>query len=80
MLGRYKYAQLSRYYLNQVLLRLKLLLQSWKSINRQVDQIPPALIQAGGEILQSEIYRLMNCIWIKEGLPDHWKAFIIVRI
>jgi hypothetical protein len=33
------------------------------------DQIPAELIQAGGEILQSEIYKLINSIWSKEELP-----------
>jgi hypothetical protein len=33
---RVRYMQLSRYYLILVLLRLKLLMQSWKDVNRQV--------------------------------------------
>jgi hypothetical protein len=30
------------------------------------DQILAGLIQAGGETLQSEIHKLINCIWSKE--------------
>jgi hypothetical protein len=30
------------------------------------DQIPAGLIQAGGEILRSEIHKLINFIWNKE--------------
>jgi hypothetical protein len=44
------------------------------------DQIPAELIQAGGETSRSEIHKLINCIWGKEELPDHWKEFIIVPI
>jgi hypothetical protein len=44
------------------------------------DQIPADLIQAGGEILRSEIHKLINSIWNKEVLPDHWKEPIIVPI
>jgi hypothetical protein len=41
------------------------------------DQIPAELIQAGGEILRSEIYVLINSIWSKEELSDRWKEYII---
>jgi hypothetical protein len=44
------------------------------------DQIPSELIQAGGEILLSEIHKLINSIWNKEKLPDQWKESIIVPI
>jgi hypothetical protein len=44
------------------------------------DQIPAELIQAGGETSQSEIYKLTDCIWSKEELPNQWKEFIIVPI
>jgi hypothetical protein len=37
------------------------------------DQIPAEMIQAGGEILQSENHKLINSIWSKEELPDQWK-------
>jgi hypothetical protein len=47
-----------------VVLRLKLLLQSWKSISRQ------ELIQAGGEILLSAIHKLINSVWNTEEFPD----------
>jgi hypothetical protein len=33
------------------------------------DQIPTQLIKAGGETLNSEIHRLICCIWNKEELP-----------
>jgi hypothetical protein len=38
------------------------------------------LIQAGGEILLSEIHKLINSVWNKEKLPDQWKESIIVPI
>jgi hypothetical protein len=44
------------------------------------DQIPAELIQAGGEILLSEIHRLINSVWNKEELPDQWKESIVVPI
>jgi hypothetical protein len=34
------------------------------------DQIPAELFQAGGEILGSEIHKLISSIWNKEKLPD----------
>jgi hypothetical protein len=34
------------------------------------DQIPAELIQTGGEILLSEIHKLINSVWNKEELPD----------
>jgi hypothetical protein len=43
-------------------------------------QIPGELIQAGGEILHSEIHELINSIWNKEKLPVQWKEFIIVPL
>jgi hypothetical protein len=42
------------------------------------DQIPAELIQAGSEILLSEIHKLINSVWNKEELPDQWKESIIV--
>jgi hypothetical protein len=44
------------------------------------DQIPAELIQAGGEILLSEIHKLINSVWNKEELPYQWKESIIVPI
>jgi hypothetical protein len=44
------------------------------------DQIPVELIQTGGEILLSEIHKLINSVWNKEELPDQWKESIIVPI
>jgi hypothetical protein len=38
------------------------------------------LIQAGGEILHSEIHELINSIWNTEKLPDQWKESIIIPI
>jgi hypothetical protein len=36
-----------------------------------IDQIPAELIHAGGEILWSEIHKLINSICSREELPDH---------
>jgi hypothetical protein len=44
------------------------------------DQIPAKLFQAGGEILRSEIHKLIHSVFNKEELPDQWKEFIIVPI
>jgi hypothetical protein len=44
------------------------------------DQIPAELIQTGGEILLSEINKLINSVWNKEEFPDQWKESIIVPI
>jgi hypothetical protein len=59
---------------------VELLLQSWKHKSQGSDQIPAELIQAGGETLRSEIHKLINSIWSKKKLPDHWKESIIVPI
>jgi hypothetical protein len=44
------------------------------------DQIPAKLIQAGGEVLCSEIQKLIKCIWNTEELPDQWKESIVVPV
>jgi hypothetical protein len=44
------------------------------------NQIPAELIQAGGEILLSEIHKLINSVWNKQELSDQWKESIIVPI
>jgi hypothetical protein len=44
------------------------------------DQIPAELNQAGGEILPSEIHKLIKLIWNKEELPHQWKESIAVPI
>jgi hypothetical protein len=44
------------------------------------DQIPAELIQAGGQILLSEIHKLINSVRNKKELPDQWKESIIVPI
>jgi hypothetical protein len=53
-------------------------LESYKSPG--TDQIPSELIKAGGEILRSEIHRLICSIWKNEELPQQWKESIIVPI
>jgi hypothetical protein len=53
-------------------------LKSYKSPGS--NKIPAELIQAGGETLQSEIHKFINCIWNKEELPDQWKEYIIVPV
>jgi hypothetical protein len=42
------------------------------------DQIPSELIQAGGELLQPAIHKLINSIWNKEEFPVQWKESLIV--
>jgi hypothetical protein len=53
-------------------------LKSYKSPG--TDQIPAELIKAGGEILHSEIYKLICSRRNKEELPQQWKESIIVPI
>jgi hypothetical protein len=53
-------------------------LKSYKSPG--TDQIPAELIKAGGETLNSEIHRLICCIWNKEELSQQWKESIIIPI
>jgi hypothetical protein len=53
-------------------------LKKYKSLGS--DQILAELIQAGGEILLSEMHKLINSVWNKEGLPDQWMESIIVPI
>jgi hypothetical protein len=53
-------------------------LKSYKSPG--VDQIPAEMIQAGGETLCSEIYKLIKLIWNQEELPHQWKESIVVPI
>jgi hypothetical protein len=36
-----------------------------------IDQVP-----AEGETLQSEVHKLINSIWIKEELPEDWRASV----
>jgi len=45
-----------------------------------IDQIPAALIKAGGRTICSEIQKLIISIWNKEELPEEWKESIIVPI
>jgi hypothetical protein len=45
-----------------------------------IDQIPAKLIQAGGEIIHSEIHKLIKLIWNKEELPYQWKESTVVPI
>jgi hypothetical protein len=44
------------------------------------DEIPAAMIQAGGEILLSAIHKPVNSVWNKEELPNQWKESIIVPV
>jgi hypothetical protein len=53
-------------------------LKSYKSPD--TDTILAELIKAGGEILYSEIHRLICCIWNKDELPQQWKESINLPI
>jgi hypothetical protein len=53
-------------------------LKRYKSLGS--DKIPAELIQAGENSLCSEIHKLINFSWNKEGLPEQWKESIIVPI
>jgi hypothetical protein len=43
-------------------------------------QIPAQTFQTRGEILRSEIHKLINSILNKEELSDQWKCFVVVQI
>ena len=45
-----------------------------------IDQILAELIQDGGNLLLTEIYKLVLAIWKKKILPEQWKESIIVPI
>jgi hypothetical protein len=53
-------------------------LKRYKSLG--VDQIPAELIQAGGEILRSEIHKLAKLIWNKEDFSKEGKKSIVLPI
>jgi hypothetical protein len=44
------------------------------------DQISAGLIQAGSEILRSEIHKLINSVWNNSELSDQWKESIVVPV
>jgi hypothetical protein len=44
------------------------------------DLILAEVIQAGGEMLQCVIHKLINSVWNKEELHDQWKESIIVPV
>jgi hypothetical protein len=44
------------------------------------DQIPAEQIQAGDEILWSEIGKPMNSVWSKEEMPNQWQESIILPV
>jgi hypothetical protein len=45
-----------------------------------INQIPSQLFQAVGEILRSEIHKLVKSIWGKEELPQRRNEYIIAPI
>jgi len=45
-----------------------------------IDQIPAALITAGGKTICCKMHKLIISIWSKEELPEEWKESIIVPI
>jgi hypothetical protein len=57
-----------------------LLLQFEKYNSPGTDQIPGELIQTGGEILQSEIHKLIHFLWSKKELHNERNESIIVPI
>jgi len=44
------------------------------------DKIPEELFKVGSRTIRSEIHKLINSVWNKEGLPEKWKESIIVPI
>jgi hypothetical protein len=45
-----------------------------------VDQIRAELIPAGGEILWSEIHKLINFIWSEKELPDSARGLLLYQL
>jgi hypothetical protein len=48
--------------------------------HKGIDHIPAEMIKAGGRIICTEIYKLINSILNKEELPEQWKESITVPI
>jgi hypothetical protein len=61
-------------------LRLRLLLETWKDLSRQVlIRFRPNWFKRG-ETLHSEIHKLIKLIWNKEELLHQWEESIVVPI
>ena len=43
-----------------------------------IDHIPAELIKGEGRTSRSEIHKLINSVWNKEGFPEEWKKSIVV--
>jgi hypothetical protein len=53
-------------------------LKSYKSPG--TDKIPAKVIEAGSEVLCSEIHKLIRSVWNKEELRQQWKESVGVPI
>jgi hypothetical protein len=53
-------------------------LRGYKS--RGTAQIAAQLLQAGGNILRSEVHKIVNSTWNKKELLEQWKESIVVSI
>jgi hypothetical protein len=52
-------------------------LKKYKSLGS--DQIPPELIQAGGEMLLSAIHKLINSVWNKENCLTSERSLLLYQ-
>jgi hypothetical protein len=60
-----------------VLFGVEIAIAAHKSLGS--DQIPSELVQVG-ETLRSEIHKLVNCIWNKVELTQHWNESLVVPV
>jgi len=72
MLGRQKCIQL------RLVTEVRIAIEKLKRCKPPgIIQILAELIQAGGNILRSEIHKHINSAWNEEELPQQWKESII---
>jgi hypothetical protein len=60
--------------------KLKMAIEKLKRYKPGSDQILAEVIQAGGNILHSEIHKLISSIWNKEEIPQMWEVPVTVPI
>jgi len=61
-------------------LGLKLLRKVERYKSPRINQVPVEVIQAGGNVLRSEVFKMINSLCSKEELLQQWKEQIIVPI
>jgi hypothetical protein len=44
------------------------------------DHIPAQINQTGGDTILYAIHKLVNSVWNKEDLPDHWRSPLLYQL